>query len=122
MEKRNETTYVIPEDPPPFEVEFGELGTTEVRGDATLAALPKATKHFDDAQIRLWKNQLQIAYPDADVALLNEILKSYQTHPHILSRLVKEHKNGEHKEDHVDRVSSGTIEGAVELLDDPNKV
>tara|TARA_R100000655_G_scaffold74039_1_gene112560 strand:- start:563 stop:946 length:384 start_codon:yes stop_codon:yes gene_type:complete len=111
----DETSYVTPTDVTPVseEIDFGELGTTEIRGDAELAALPAAEKHFDDAQIRLWKNQLQIAYPDTDESLLNELLKAYQTHPNVVSQIVQEYKDGEHQVDHKDRVSSGTIEGCV---------
>ena len=100
-----------------IEIDMGHRGPEEgeIRGDAKLASAPKAKEVFDDAQIRLWKNQLMMAYPDTDEAILNEILNAYQTHPEVVSQIVKEFKEGQHQVDHKERVVSGTVEGCVQV-------
>ena len=88
----------------------------EIRGDKELAELPIAEKVIDEAKINYWREQIKIMYPKCDEGLLNQILDVYSTHPHIISALAEEHRQGLHQIDAVDRPNETVFNDSIEII------
>ena len=99
-------------------IELGHRGSLEPLGDKKLAEKPQAPNVYDDATINRWRNQIKIEFPDADEALVNLVLNTYQKRPEIVSEICQEHKDGLHQQDPKDRITGGTYTTQFETGND----
>jgi hypothetical protein len=99
-------------------IELGHRGSLEPLGDKKLAEKPQAPNVYDDATINRWRNQIKIEYPEADEALVNLVLNTYQKRPEIVSEICQEHRDGLHQVDPKERITGGTYTTQFETGND----
>jgi hypothetical protein len=99
-------------------IELGHRGSLEPLGDKKLAEKPQAPNVYDDATINRWRNQIKIEYPEADEALVNLVLNTYQKRPEIVSEICQEHRYGLPQVDPKERITGGTYTTQFETGND----